>query len=87
VEKKQFIEELKRDNQYVKEDIEDEEEDLTGSVWLPVIIENKIEKGTNDKIMNDPSIKEIDLAEISEKEVFVRKADLVKIYSLSYHYI
>jgi hypothetical protein len=55
VEKKQFIEELKRDNQYVKEDIEDEEEDLTGSVWLPVIIENKIEKGTNDKIMNSLS--------------------------------
>ena len=66
----------------MKEDIEDEEEDLTGSVWLPVILENKIEKGTNDKILNDPSIKEIDLAEISEKEVFVRKADLVRLFDI-----
>ncbi len=61
----------------MKEDIEDEEEDLTGSVWLPVILESKTDKGANDKVLSDPSIKEIDLAEISEKEVFVRKADLV----------
>lgn len=59
---------------------------MTGSVWLPVIIDNKIDKKANDKMLSDPSIKEIDLAEISEKEVFVRKADLVfyKIYSFKY---
>ena len=28
-------------------------------------------------LLTDPSIKEIDLAKISEKEVYVRKADLV----------
>lgn len=65
----------------MKEDIEDEEEDLTGSVWLPVIIEKVV---INDKILSDPSIKEIDLAEISEKEVFVRKADLVRTTLYSY---
>jgi len=43
---------------------------LSGSVWLPV----------TDKasLKDDPNIKEMDLAAISEKEVFVRKANLVK---------
>ena len=57
--------------------MEEEEEDLTGSVWLPVLIESKMEKSLKESILSDPAIKEIDLAEISEKEVFVRKADLV----------
>jgi len=41
---------------------------LSGSVWLPV----------TDKasLKDDPNIKEMDLAAISEKEVFVRKANL-----------
>ncbi len=47
-----------------------------GSVWIPVV-ENKQEKGDSQAALNDPSIKEIDLSQISEKEVFVRKADLV----------
>ena len=50
-----------------------------GSVWLPVLLENKMEKLAKENILNDPSVKEIDLAEISEKEVFVRKANLVSI--------
>lgn len=35
-----------------------------GSVWLPVILENKMEKTLKEKILNDPAIKEIDLAQI-----------------------
>ncbi len=46
-------------------------------MWLPVLIESKTEKGQRESILSDPTIKEIDLAEISEKEIFVRKADLV----------
>lgn len=48
---------------------EDEEEDLNGSVWMPVTDKNQYK--------DDPNVKEMDLAAISEKEVFVRKANLV----------
>ncbi len=80
----------------MKEDIEEEEdEDLMGSVWLPVFVdsagnasssggtkkEKSEAKNNNSEKKNgelqDPNVKEIDLAQISEKEVFVRKADLV----------
>lgn len=45
------------------------------------MVENKEDKKS---IENDPNIKEIDLAAISEKEVFVRKANIVtKFLSLS----
>mmetsp|Transcript_47498 Transcript_47498/g.34777 ORF Transcript_47498/g.34777 Transcript_47498/m.34777 type:complete len:180 (+) Transcript_47498:556-1095(+) len=47
---------------------EQAEEDLTASVWMPVF---EGEEGANDE-----NVKEMDLAQISEKEVFVRKADL-----------
>lgn len=57
---------------------EEEEEDLRGSVWIPVIVDSKMDKSY---ILEDPNIKEMDLAAISEKEVFVRKANLV-----SFHY-
>jgi hypothetical protein len=57
--------------------VDEEDEDLMGSVWLPVLLESKMEKMAREAILSDPSIQEIDLAEISEKEVFVRKADLV----------
>lgn len=60
--------------------MEEEEEDLMGSVWLPVLLESKMEKAARETILSDPSIQEIDLAEISEKEVFVRKANLVILY-------
>lgn len=43
-------------------------------MWMPVIIDNK---GDKEQIMKDPCIKEIDLAAISEKEIFVRKANIV----------
>jgi hypothetical protein len=55
--------------------MDEEEEDLTGSVWMPVIIDSKTDKET--LIRDDPSIREMDLAAISEKEVFVRKASIV----------
>lgn len=45
-------------------------------MWLPVILDNKIDKEKREEILSDPSVKEMDLAEISEKEVFVRKANL-----------
>lgn len=61
--------------QYLGEE-DDPEEDLNGSVWLPVIIDNKSDKSKKEEILQDPSVKEMDLAEISEKEVFVRKANL-----------
>ena len=41
---------------------------------MPVIIDSQKEK---DKMLQDPTVKEMDLAAISEKEVFVRKANLV----------
>ncbi len=58
----------------------DEVEDLTKSVWLPVIVENKNQ--LEQILKNDPTVKEMDLAEISEKEVFVRKANIVSFYTL-----
>ena len=70
--KKDLIDQIK--NEYYEEhkiDEEDEEEDLTKSVWVPVIQDLR----SIDK--NDPDIQEMDLAAISEKEVFVRKANLV----------
>ena len=53
----------------------DEAEDLTKSVWLPVIVENRSQ--LEEILKNDPTVKEMDLAAISEKEVFVRKANIV----------
>lgn len=57
----------------------EEDEDLSGSVWMPVIVESK--KQLEEITRNDPSVKEMDLAAISEKEVFVRKANLVREYT------
>ena len=72
VEKKVLLDQLKHefDDYFVDE----EDEDLYGSVWMPVIAENQQDKETFAK---DSTIKEMDLAAISEKEVFVRKANLV----------
>lgn len=84
MEKKDFIEELKKENQYLEEEMDEEEEDLMGSVWVPVLMETKMEKLAKEKILSDPSIKEIDLAEITEKEVFVRKANLVSYLNFLY---
>ncbi len=53
----------------------DEQDDLTKSVWLPVIVQNQQE--LQEIVRNDPNVKEMDLAAISEKEVFVRKANIV----------
>lgn len=61
-----------------------EEEDLTGSVWMPVIIENRNDLKTQKELIKDPNVKEMDLAAISEKEVFVRKADIVRFVRLLY---
>jgi len=64
---------LKNKQQYnCEEDDEDEEgdSDLNSSVWVPVL-DPLAETGPSE------DIKEIDLAEISEKEVFVRKAVFV----------
>ena len=74
--KKDLIEEFKNEFEESKED-EEEEEDLTGSVWMPILIDPKDEK--NKTIFEDPNVKSMDLAAISEKEVFVRKANLVSI--------
>lgn len=41
---------------------------------MPVIVENK-----KDEILSNPDVREMDLAAISEKEVFVRKANIVNI--------
>lgn len=53
----------------------DEAEDLTKSVWLPVIVESRSQ--LEQILKSDPNVKEMDLAAISEKEVFVRKANIV----------
>jgi hypothetical protein len=80
VTKRELIEDLTNSLQNSSDDLESEgEEDLESSIWMPVIIDSK----NNDKayrldILSDPNIREMDLAEISEKEVFVRKADLVR---------
>jgi hypothetical protein len=48
-------------------------------------LDPKIDKSKKEEILKDPSVKEMDLAQISEKEVFVRQANLVSIYiSLMY---
>lgn len=73
--KRDLVNELKA-QQNLNDDF-DEEEDLNGSVWLPVIIDNKMEKQKKEELLKDPCVKEMDLAEISEKEIFVRKANLV----------
>ena len=49
---------------------------MTGSVWLPVLIDNKMEKLKKEELLSDPNVKEMDLAAISEKEVFVRQANI-----------
>jgi len=36
-----------------------------------------MEKQKKEELLKDPCVKEMDLAEISEKEIFVRKANLV----------
>ena len=74
--KRDLVNELKA-QQNLNDDF-DEEEDLNGSVWLPVIIDNKMEKQKKEELLKDPCVKEMDLAEISEKEIFVRKANLVR---------
>lgn len=78
VEKKVLIDQLK--NEMEGFCAEDEDEDLNGSVWMPVLVDNKQEK---DSIIQDPNVKEMDLAAISEKEVFVRKANLVIIKAIT----
>ena len=52
---------------------------MGGSIWLPVLIDPKIEKEKKEEVISDPSIQEMDLAQISEKEVYVRKANLVSL--------
>lgn len=42
---------------------------------MPVIGEDKAQLEL--MVLNDPTVKKMDLVAISEKEVFVRKADLV----------
>ena len=69
--KRDLVNELKSMNQSFYDDTE-EEEDLTGSVWLPVLIDNKVDKVKKEELLSDPNVKEMDLAAISEKEVFVR---------------
>lgn len=73
--KRDLINELKTMNQSFYDDSE-EEEDLTGSVWLPVLIDNKMEKMKKEELLSDPNVREMDLAAISEKEVFVRQANI-----------
>lgn len=77
--KKDLVNELKDQGQNLGGEYE-EEEDLEGSVWLPVIIDKKVDKVKKKEMLSDPSVKEMDLAQISEKEVFVRLANLVSIY-------
>ena len=80
--KKDLLEQIKTeyggDSDDLEEDIE-EEMDLTKSVWIPVVQDPK------QVIKDDPDISEMDLAAISEKEVFVRKANLVSIISRFYY--
>ena len=73
--KKDLIEEFKSEFENLNEEGE-EEEDLTGSVWMPLLIDPKDEKN-NKILLEDPNVKAMDLAAISEKEVFVRKANMV----------
>ena len=55
---------------------DEEEEDLDSSVWLPVILDPKMQASKREELLADPAVKEMDLAEITEKEVFVRKASV-----------
>jgi vacuolar protein-sorting-associated protein 4 len=75
--KKDLIEEFKSEFEEPNED-EGEEEDLTGSVWMPILVDPKDEK--NKAVFDDPNVRPMDLAAISEKEVFVRKANLVSFF-------
>lgn len=43
-----------------------------------MIIDSRTEKEKKEEILSDPSVKEMDLAQITEKEVYVRKANLVR---------
>ena len=70
--------------------MEEEEEDLNSSIWMPIIIDNKNnDKNYKEDILKDPDVREMDLAEISDKEVFVRKADMVSLFvkNLIIHYL
>lgn len=55
------------------------------SVWLPVNQDSS--NNMEEMIKNDESIKEIDLAQISEKEIFVRKADLVRLIRFDHDFL
>lgn len=65
---------------FEQSEYEEEEEDLTGSVWMPVITETK--QQLDELVLRDPNVKEMDLPAISTKEIFVRKANLVRINCL-----
>ena len=79
VTKRSLIDDLKSSLQNSADDIDEEDEDLDGSIWMPIIIDNKnVDKAYRTDILKDPDVMEMDLAKISDKEVFVRKADLVK---------
>lgn len=60
MDKREFIQEISEKSS------DSDEEDLMGSIWLPVFSEEDKQNAT-----------EMDLAAISEKEVYVRKANLV----------
>ena len=76
----------KEHSQYFDEETQDimnhqDDEDLCKSVWLPVVVESK--EQLEDLTKSDSNIKEMDLAAISEKEVFVRKANIVRSFVCS----
>ena len=74
--KKTFKEELKaKGEEFLDYEEEKEKEDLKASVWIPVNLEE-----SKDEKLKDPDVKEIDLAAISEKEIYVRRANIVRIY-------
>ena len=50
------------DEDLEEEDEYEEDEDLEGSVWLPVIIDKKVDKTKKKEILSDPAVKEMDLA-------------------------
>ena len=59
--KRELVNELKESMQSLGEEY-GEEEDLGGSIWLPVIIDPKTEKEKKEEVISDPSIQEMDLA-------------------------
>ena len=75
--KRDLVNELKDSMQSLGDEYS-EDDDLMGSVWLPVVIDQK-ELQKKEEILSDPNVKEMDLAKITEKEVYVRKADLVSL--------